>query len=486
MKKPIHLLQTLFAMSFLILCSCTSKTEKKEIDKKPNIVWIIVEDLSPDLGCYGNGLVKSPTIDLLANQGIKYTNAFAAGPACSPSRTALSVGHYQNSIGAHHMRYPDHLRPELPNAVIPIHTLMKQNGYQTANINTSPGNQKTDWLFKYSTKTYDFKKWDSIDTNKPFFARINLGLTHRGFVRDPKNPIDSDLIDVPPYYPNHKVARDDWRNYFESIQVLDGQIAKIITDLKTKGLTENTLIFFFSDHGRPMTRAKNFLYDSGLQVPLIVTSFDKKIKEKYLTQNNNAQLISLIDVNATSLALAEINYASQGKSFLNSGLKDERKYVYAAADRMGEIFYKSRTIRSKKLKYIRNYNHNFSVNSGSTAYRKANHPIYHLLNILDEQKKLNNHQAKLLKNLDYEELYDLETDPFELNNLVHHPKWKPQLSKMQIELDKWLVAIDDKGLLKDADEIVTAFDNYEKKSKKKYKKSIQNLENKVRSQIENK
>lgn len=475
----------IYAISFYFLLGCVSKEEQLEGTHKPNIVWIIVEDMSPDLACFGNELVKTPTLNSLSEHGTMYTNAFAAGAACSPSRTALATGYYQNSIGAHHMRYPEHLRPELPEGVIPIHTILKENGYQTANIKSKPGNQKTDWLFNYDPNTYDVERWDSLKTDAPFFARINLSLTHRGFTKDKINPIDPSIIKVPPYYPDHEVTRQDWALYYESIQVLDRQISKILEDLKANNLLENTIIFFFSDHGRPMTRGKNYLYDSGLKVPLIVSSYDEKLKGKHLVETSNPELVNLIDVNATTLSLANItSYQSQGISFLGATEIKPRKFVYASADRTGETYFKSRTVRSQNFRYIRNYNRDFSVNSGATAYRKANHPIYHLLNILDKRGELNEHQSKLLHPLEYEELYDLKSDPYELINLANKPKWVNKLSEMSGNLDNWLKDIDDKGLGEDPIEIVQAFEEYGKTGAINRHDNIAKLEQKVQSVVD--
>ncbi len=451
----------------------------------PNIVWIIAEDLSPDVACYGNHLVKTPAIDALSKQGTRYTNAFATSAVCSPSRTALVTGYYQDAIGAHHMRYPEHLKPDLPDSIFPIHVLLEKHGYQTANIRSYPGNGKTDWLFRYNTDSYQHQHWDSLNSSKPFFARICLGLTHRMFSRDTINPVDPDVIKLPPYYPDHPVAKKDWGRYFESIQVLDKQVAHIIGDLQKRDLLKNTLIFFFSDHGRPMTRAKNYLYDSGLKVPLIVASYDPEIRKKYLDdRNTDERLLSLLDVNATTLRLAGLrSYTSQGMPFLAASATETRKYVFGAVDRIGETFFKSRSVRSQRFRYIRNYRHDFSVNSTATAYRKANHPIYHLLNILAENDQLNPHQARLLKPMEAEELYDLQNDPYELNNLAANPESAASLESMRKVLDQWMSEIDDKGMLKDSPEIITAFEEYGKKSYQRHEEAIKRLNRVVRREI---
>ncbi len=475
-----------FYMAMTAVMSCGHKEKAKAIFERPNIVWIIAEDMSQDLACYGNGLIKTPALDALAKRGIRYENAFSNGPACSPSRTALITGHYQNSLGARHMRYPDSLKPALPNGVEPMHVVLKRSGYQTANIISKPGTGKTDWLFDYDPKTYDKYHWDELDKESPFFARISLSLTHRGFSKDNKNPINPDKISVPPYYPDHTVSREDWTGYYESIQKLDEQIAGILNDLKVKKLLDNTLIFFFSDHGRPMIRAKNFLYESGLKIPLIISSFDDNVRKTLLHERGvDSQLVSLIDVTASTLNLAEAdNYDVQGTPFLGTGSEIHKRFVYGAVDRIGNVHFKSRTVRGKRYRYIRNYNTNVSVNSGTTAYRRANHPMYHLLNILNDRKELNDHQSRLVEPMVYEELYDVINDPYELNNLALKPGREITLQEMRENLDHWMHDIDDKGFLEDSQEIVRAFEDYGETTFKRNSGAIEKLRNQVLNDVE--
>src|SRR5690606_16777695 len=237
-----------------------------------------------------------------------YENVFATGVACSPSRTALVTGFYQNTIGAYHMRYLEELKPALPDSVTPVHILMNELGYRTANIRSFPGNGKTDWLFKYDPDTYDVEQWEDLVLSEesgsarsegldsgqsPFFARINLRLTHRPFENDEINPIDPAEVKAPPYYPDHPVVRRDFVDYYESIQVMDRQVGQVLSDLRNHNLDKNTIIFFFSDHGRPMTRAKNYLYDSGIQVPLLITSLDEDLRTRLKLQGHNESLFSL-------------------------------------------------------------------------------------------------------------------------------------------------------------------------------------------------
>lgn len=447
-----------------------------------NIVWIIIEDMSPDLSSYGHEIVRTPVIDGLAKKGIRYNNVYATGAACSPSRTALVTGYYQNYIGAYHMRYPEDLKPALPDSILPIHIHLKKNGYQTANIRSFPGNGKTDWLFKFNSNSYDFSYWDEIDPKKPFFARINIRLAHRPFERDLQNPIDPDRVVVPPYYPDHLIAREDFRQYYESIQVMDSQVGIILSELKNKNLDRNTLIFLFSDHGRPMTRGKNYLYDSGIQVPLIIASLDADLQEKFQLEGSNSALFSLIDVTATTLDVAGMdNIRTQGVSVLRH--PHGREYVWSAVDRMGEIHFRSRMVRDSRFKYIRNYIHDLSINEASTAYRKATHPIYHLLNILGERGDLNTIQQNLLNPMVPEELYDIKTDPFEIHNLVENKDYQEVLQRLRITQGNLANEIQDKGMEEDPPEIISAFNEYGRSSLERYKMRILELRDTVQEVV---
>ncbi len=469
--------------TLLLTVSCKENKSGEVLDY-PNVVWIIIEDMSPDLSCYGHDLVKTPNIDALAQKGIRYHKMYATGVACSPSRTSLVTGFYQNYLGAHHMRYPEELKPPLPDSIKPIHIHLQEHGYQTANIRTFPGNGKTDWLFKYDANSYDYNQWEEIDPHQPFFARINLRLTHRPFEADTMHPINPDLVKLPPYYPDHPIAREDFKDYYESIQVVDRQVGMVLESIREKGLDKNTVIFFFSDHGRPMPRGKNFLYDSGIRVPLIISTLDDEVRSHYQLQGENNGLYSLIDVTATTLDITGLSTIySQGISLLND--KEGRDYVWAAADRIGEIHFKSRMIRDGRFKYIRNYIHDLSVNEASTAHRKSIYPIYHLLNFLGEEGELSPAQQKLIEPMVEEELYDIQTDPYEVHNLIDIPAHQQALQNLRHQLSIFTNQIQDQGMLEDPPELFSAFEAYGRNSFDKNKMRILQLQNHVAQRINN-
>ena len=459
MKRIIILL---FLLGLGLNISCT-----KVENQQPNILWILAEDLSPDLGCYGNSVVQSPVLDSMAQHGMRFTNVFTTAPFCTPSRTALSTGMYQTSINAHHMRYPEELKKPLPGGVLPLNELLRRNGYQTANIKDIPGTGKTDWSFKSDLAHYDVNSWDELDPDSPFFAVVCLRLTHRPFERDSLSPVDPDAVQLPPYYPDHLAARRDWAGYFESIQLMDQQVGMVLDEVRKRGWSDNTIVFFFGDHGRPFTRAKTFLYDSGIKIPMIITCPENLDWSNYLPKGSeNNALFSAIDISATTLSMAGMKKPEtmQGRVMMGPDKEKDRDYIYAASDRHGEVFFKSRAVRNKQFKYIRNFNHDFSINEASTAYKKSNHPIYHLIDILAERNQLNQIQKNLVKPLPEEELYDIQNDPYEVVNLADKPAYVSQLEEMRNILSAWQDRTNDYGMLEDSPAIVQHFIDYGEQS----------------------
>jgi uncharacterized sulfatase len=454
---------------------------------KPNILWILAEDLSQDLNCYGNSLVKTPVLDRLAKDGTRFTNVFTTAAVCTPSRTALATGMYQTSINAYHMRYPDSLKNPLPASVLPINELFRRNGYQTANIKDKPGTGKTDWSFQSEYEKYDCDSWDQLDGEKPFFAVVNLRLTHRPFEKDHENPIDPNLVTLPPYYPDHTVARTDWAAYLESVQLLDRQVAMVLDEIGKRGWKDNTIVIFFSDHGRPFTRAKTFLYDSGVEIPLIISCPDGLGWEMYLPKGSiSDELISAIDLSATSLSFAGISRPEnmQGRIIAGPKKDEPRAFVYGASDRIGEVYFKSRSVRSDRFKYIKNYHHGLSVNEASTAYRKAMHPIYQLMDIMAERGQLDDIQQQLVVPQAEEELYDIQADPYEINNLINDPAHKPELIAMQKQLAMWQKETIDYGMKNDIEELAAAFSEYGKQSNENYALKAATLREEIIRQID--
>ena len=468
-----------FARLFVIILFFWSANLHAEDRERPNIVWIIAEDMSPDLGCYGNQVVTTPNIDGLAEKGMQFTHVFTTSPACSPSRTALATGVFQTTLGAHHMRYSKELMPALPPSVKTLPQLMRERGYYTGNIKGLGGTGKDDWQFKASKKSWDTHSWQKLVKNQPFFGQINSRESHRGFY--PSKNIAKEKIVIPPYYPEHPVTRSDWAGYFESINRFDKQVGAIIKQLQANNLEKNTIICILSDHGRPMIRGKNWLYDSGTHIPLIIF-YPEGVKHPfgYKSGTKNSSLISAIDLVAETLVMSggAIPEWMQGRSFLQEN-SQSRSFIHTAADRFGDVDICSRAIRSNRYKYISNFKTAGSINGYTTAYRRSTHPIYHLLNIMGEKNLLTPVQAKLLMPLESEELYDIENDPYETVNLIGKTSFEKVHHQHKSQLESWLINSQDKGLQKDSDAISEHFKQYGIKTFDKRRESIQKMKSSV-------
>lgn len=434
----------LAAASLTLSSGVIGGTEGKTTGRRPNILWIIAEDICPDMGCYGHPLVNTPNIDKLAGEGARYTNAFTTSPVCSASRSAFMTGMYQTSIGCHHHRSHRYDGYTLPEPVKIITEYFREAGYFTCNCAGlawhKPG--KTDLNFTID-KPFDGSDWRKRKDGQPFFAQVNFSETHRIFKRDPDNPIDENEVELPPYYPDHPIARRDWANYLECIQVLDKKVGKVLKRLKEDGLADDTIVFFFGDHGRPHLRGKQFLYEGGIHVPLIIRR-PGHIKPGTVTDD----LVSAIDLGPTSLKLAGIEPPKhmQGYIFMGTGTR-RRNHIIGARDRCDGTADRIRCVRTKRFKYIRNYYPNRPYTQFN-LYKKHRYPMWALMQILYAEDKLTPQQQLFMASTrPEEEFYDLRTDPHELNNLADVPKHNNLLQSLRKMLDKWSKGADDKGAI---------------------------------------
>lgn len=471
-------MKKIFVLFWALLILCKAYPVDKQL---PNILWIICEDMSQDLACYGNSLVKTPTIDKMAKEGMRFTNMYTVAGVCSPSRTALATGMYQNSIGAMHMRYSNELMKPLPEGIKTVAHILEENGYQTLGI------KKDDYMFSLNRPSFQYSDVDDLEEGKPFFAKVNSFYTHRVFKKDTINPIDPDKIKLPPYYPDVRPLREDWALYLENIQLLDAEVKQVLDDFESRGLLENTIIFFLSDHGRSTLRGKYWMYDSGIQIPFVVCApKDMETPKGFQAGTVSNRLLSAIDISATTLALAGVKKPDymQGEVFMGDQVEDERRYIFSSIDRIGGINFKTRAVRSKKYKYIRNFNNGWSILECSTEYRKAFLPYYNTISILDNYNKLNEVEKTMVTPLPLEELYDLENDPYETNNLAYKEDFQPVREEYESVLMRWIKEIDDKGFYPDSPEIQKHFIDYRITNKDVYRnqrlKSYIKIENQLK------
>ena len=428
------------AVVLLLTFSCSGAITwgKDSTVDRPNVLWITIEDWSPDLSCYGTKGIHTPHVDKLASEGIRYQNAFTTSPVCSTSRSAMMTGFHQNYIGAHQHRTYDK-RP-LPRGIEPIPHLLAKAGYYTALMS-----RKTDCNFVPDKRSELFmgNDWSERKPNQPFFARVTFAGTHRAWQRDSVRPIDGKDVELPPYYSDTPLVRRDWANGLEQMQLVDRQIGKLLRRLDDEGLTESTLVFFIGDHGRCHIRGKQFLYDGGIRIPMIVR-WPARVDAGQVRND----LVMSIDICATVLEAAGIEppVRLHGKSLFDEAIKS-RKYVFAARDKMDETHDAMRAIRSKHHKLILNlmperpwcqYN----------RYKEGSYPVLAEMNVLNLQGKLTPAQAKFFaSSKPVVELFDLKSDPHEVNNVADDPNYASVKKTMLAELDAWRQnVIEDQGV----------------------------------------
>jgi arylsulfatase A-like enzyme len=432
--------------------------------KPANILWIYVEDISPNLGCYGDELVLTPHIDSLAMNGVRFTNMYMPAPVCSPCRSALITGCMPTTLGLHnhHSSRDEASAIYLPDSVKTIPELFKEAGYFTFNKGKDDYNFMYDRTSLYSDDVYDNGMYGLIGKNvdwrnraegQPFFGQIQLYgnkyIYNRQFKDKIIRKIDPDSVQLPPYYPDSTFMRQEWADYLACIELTDKDVGQIIHQLREDKLLTNTYVFFFSDHGMRLWRHKQFLYDSGIQVPFIMAYFgeDGKIGKGTI----NTDLLSGIDIGITSLGLAGIKAPSyvEGIDFLARNYHP-RDFVVAVRDRCDFTIDRIRAIRTREFKYIRNYFTN-------RPYMQPNYrdewEISKKMRSLVKDKKLNPIQNQFWdSHRPAEELYDLRNDPFEIHNLAENKNYANKLSEMKKILDSWIRQTDDKGQYPESDE----------------------------------
>jgi arylsulfatase A-like enzyme len=445
MNAILRLLRNKPELIVLVILACAigsafAQPNNQGHPAKPNILWIVANDISPDLGCYGNELIHTPNLDQLAREGVAFENFFTVGAVCSPSRSAFITGMYQVSIHSQN-QFTKYKKP-LPEPVVPVTAYFKKAGYFVANGGgTNPEKSKhyTGYNFLHDAKEmHDGTDWRQRSEGQPFFAQIHLKHSHRPFQSDLSHPIDPDKVQLPPYYPDHPLARKDWALYLETIQLLDQEVGEILNRLKEDGLADNTVVFFFGDHGRPHVRGKQFLYEGGIHTPLIVR-WPGHLK----AGTKNARLISNIDLAPAAMALAgiEIPDYMQGRDFLQKS-STPREYVFAMRDRCDGTIDRIRAVRTQDFKYIRNF-YPEKPYTQFNGYKKWAYPVLTLMQVMQKNGELTPQQSLFMAaDRPAEELYDLRKDPFELNNVANVRGYSKQLKEFRQILGEWLEEAD--------------------------------------------
>jgi len=456
-SKYSHLRFLICLIIFAFLLSCTRKKEIQATGSaRPNIIWLVCEDQSPEFfPMYGDSVVELPVLETLASQSIIFRNAYSPAPVCAPARSSIITGMYPTTLGTHNMRCynaynPDNqpeidvpsYSPVVPDNVQPFTHYLRKEGYYCTN------NAKEDYNFATLVSMWDesSKKatWRNREANQPFFAVFNFEVTHESMIwrnGDKELLVGPQSFKVPPYFPDDSVTRHDLAVNYSNLARLDKEIGEIIQQLKKDNLYDNSIIFFYSDHGGPFPRHKRALYETGTKVPLFV-KFPGQQKTDW-----NDDLVSFIDFAPTVLSLAGIQPPDymQGLALFGDYKSDsKRDYLYSASDRFDETYDRVRAVRSDKYKYIKNYfpEKPYAL---SISYR-LNMPLMRHLIELSEEGALSDYQKLWMSDTkDPEELYDLEEDPYELNNLAGKIEYQSVLSDLRDKLINWENETNDLG-----------------------------------------
>jgi arylsulfatase A-like enzyme len=430
---------------------------------RPNILWLIAEDFGPHLGCYGTKEVATPVLDAMAVRGMRFTRYYTTAPVCSPSRSAFNTGMYQTTIGAHNHRSHRDDGYTLPKDVKLISERMREAGYFTANVRQLPaeagfrGAGKTDWNFLPPEKPFDSDQWDDLKAHQPFYAQLNFQETHRTF-HAPAHA-DPAKVEIPPYYPDHEITRKDWAGYLDAATELDRKIGKVMELLKRDGLLENTVICFVGDNGQAHVRGKQFCYEEGLNVPFILQwPAALAAPRGFVSGSVSDRLLMSIDLTATSLNLAGVPKPAgmQGQVFLGMNAEPARQYVFGARDRCDETVFRLRTVRDVRYRYIRNFTPDRPFLQAN-AYKEKQYPVWNLIKELAAQDKLTPAQAVLAApTMPEEELYDMQSDPHEIQNLTQSskPEHQEALERLRGVLTQWIEETNDQGRVPESEEVV--------------------------------
>lgn len=474
--------------------------------RRPNILWITAENMGPDLGCYPDSpwskQVRTPHLDQLAREGLRYRLAFDTSPGCSPSRSAFMTGMYQTTIGAHNHRSHRHDHFRLPEGVRPITHRLAEAGYFTGNIISMDGKRvgtgKTDLNFEVTgpvlypdlvrsppptprdsgidatvqndrnfVRLYHSSEWTNLKSRQPFFAQINLPVVERtvrgtvyGWTGSSATPafgtqahpaqIDPASVIVPPYYPEHPITRNDWAGYLDAVCDVDMRVGEILARLSADGLADDTIVIFFADNGRLEARGHHWCYDSGERVPFIMRwPANFPAPPDYRAGAVSDRLISLLDLTATTLSFAGVTKPAGMQSEIFSGAAAglARTYAFSSRDRCNEVVTRIRSVRNARYRYNRNFTPEVSF-SALSRYKEASYPVMPLLRQLHAEGRLTPTQAALMApRLPEEELYDLENDPFEIVNLAASAAPGVQRVRKELSgaLEQWIAASNDQG-----------------------------------------
>ncbi|MFM7185439.1 MAG: sulfatase [Planctomycetota bacterium] len=434
---------------------------------RPNVLWIVLDDVSPHFSCYGEAALTTPHVDRLAREGTRFTRAFVTAPVCSPCRSAVITGCHQTTVGAHHHRSGRGIEKiRLPAGVRPIPELFQEAGFFTcigsglpeenrAGRKADAGGElgKTDYNFEWNPGMYSGSDWSGRGPGQPFFMQVQLsgGKLRGNGVESARKLVeraaaelgsatDPAAVTLPPYYPRDPVLLGDWAAYLDAIRLTDAHVGRIIARLEAEGILDETLVILCGDNGISHARGKQFLYDEGTATPLVIRG--PGIPRGGVRDD----LVELIDIAATSLAAAGIPRPGtmQARDLFAADHRP-RDAVFAARDRCDETVDRIRSIRTDEFLYIRNF-HPQRPLLQPNAYKDSK-SIIQTLRALHESGALDQLQESLLFSATRpaEELYAWPEDRWQVRNLAGNPEHRETLELLRDRLDRWLEETHDPG-----------------------------------------
>lgn len=439
---------------FLILAifSALGLKQAQAAKKLPNILWITSEDNGPHLGCYGDAYATTPNLDRLSKKGLRYTKASSTAPVCAPARTTIISGIYPPATGSEHMRSMTHLPKKFK-----MHpAYLRELGYYCTN------NSKEDYNLREDGKVWDESSrnahWKNRPEGKPFFSIFNLTISHESQIRNrisPSNKIhDPNKARIPAYHPDTPEVRKDWAQYYDRITMMDKLVGNTLKEIKDAGLAEDTIIFYYGDHGSGMPRNKRWPYFSGLNVPFIVhvpEKYKHLAPTDYKAGGTSDRLIGFIDLAPTVLSIANIKPPShlQGHAFMGKHIDKSPEYSYGFRGRMDERYDMVRTVFDGRYIYIRNYMpHKIYGQFISYMFKTPTTRIWHEMH---KSGKLNDAQSKFWQTKPAEELYDLNNDRDEIINLAKSKEHEDIIKSLRRAHVKWVKDVRDIGFLPEAE-----------------------------------
>lgn len=425
---------------FLVLCISAQAIER------PNILWLTSEDHGPHMGCYGDRFATTPNVDGLAARGLRFVRCWSNAPVCAPARTTLISGLYPPSTGAEHMRS----LTVLPESFRMYPQFLRAAGYYCTN------NSKEDYNLRKPGLVWDDSSnkahWKNRSAGQPFFAIFNSTRSHESQIRTRphRRQHDPAQVRVPAYHPDTPEVREDWAQYYDKVSEADADAGQRLRELTDAGLADDTIVFYYADHGSGMPRNKRWPYDSGLRVPLVI-HFPEKWRslapEDYRAGGRSERLVSFVDFAPTVLSLAGVRPPEwmQGVAFAGKFVGPPRKFLHGFRGRMDERYDLVRTVTDGRFVYVRNYMPHLIY--GQHVGYMFETPTTRVWKRLHDEGKLTPEQDRFWQRKPAEELYDLTTDPDEVRNLADDPAQRATLVRLRDEQRRHALAIRDVGFL---------------------------------------